>query len=254
MSRVVRRRASAARLGGLSALLALAAGCGGVGEPAPYPPTGVDGLEVPTPSPDPADFVEGVDNPLLPLAPGTRWRYEVREGGELVETIEVTVEAGTRTVAGVEATVVHDVVHDADGTLLEDTYDWFAQDTDGNVWYLGEDTTAYEDGVATDEGSWEAGVDGAMAGLVMPARPRVGDGFQQEYLEGEAEDRGRIVDTAATRTTAYGAWDDLLETEDTTPLEPGLVEHKFYARGIGLVLEENRTDDEVVELVEWQEG
>ena len=243
----VRRPARGAAIGLLVVGLA---GCA-AGAPRPVEPSGVDGLVIPTPSPDPGDFVEGVDHPLLPLAPGSVWRYESRVDGEIDETIEVTVTDDVREVAGIPATVVRDVVTDADGRVVEDTYDWFAQDTAGNVWYLGEDTTSFEGGKPSTEGSWEAGVDGAQAGLVMPATPRVGDGFQQEYDEGRAEDQGRILDLAASRTTSYGSWDDLLQTEDTTPLEPDVVEHKFYARGIGLVLEENPASDEVVELVDF---
>jgi hypothetical protein len=237
-----------------AALCALTTACGGGGQPAPYDATGVDELEIPTPSPDPADFVDTVDNPLLPLTPGSTWRYEVREGVDVVETIEVTVLEETRTVAGVTATVVSDVVTDAGGEVVEETFDWFAQDRDGNVWYLGEDTTSYEDGAASTEGSWEAGVDGAMAGLVMPAEPRVGDGFEQEHLEGVAEDRARVLDVAASWRTPFGAWDDLLETEDTTPLEPDVLERKLYARGIGLVAERDLTEDQVTQLVDFTAG
>ena len=250
-----RRRAGVLRTVAVSvAACALTSACGGVGQPAPYDATGVDELEVPTPSPDPADFVDTVDNPWLPLVPGSTWRYDVREGTEVVETVEVTVLDETRTVAGVEATVVRDVVTDADGEVVEDTSDWFAQDRDGNVWYLGEDTTSYEDGTPSTEGSWEAGVDGAEAGLVMPAEPRVGDGFQQEHLAGVAEDRARVVDVAAAQRTPFGAWDDLLETEDTTPLEPDVVERKYYARGIGLVAERDLTEGQVTELVDVTVG
>jgi hypothetical protein len=149
---------------------------------------------------------------------------------------------------------VRDVVTDADGEVVEDTHDWFAQDRDGNVWYLGEDTTSYEDGTPSTEGSWEAGVDGAEAGLVMPAEPRVGDGFQQEHLDGVAEDRARVLDVAASWRTPFGTWDDLLETEDTTPLEPDVVERKYYARGIGLVAEVDDTEGQVTELVDFTAG
>jgi hypothetical protein len=159
-----------------------------------------------------------------------------------------------REVAGVPATVVRDVVTDAEGEVVEDTRDWFAQDVEGNVWYLGEDTVSFEGGRPTSEGSWEAGVDGAQAGLVMPAVPRVGDGYQQEWAEGEAEDRARVLSLDASRATPYGGWDDLLQTEETTPLEPDVLEHKFYARGVGLVLEESPGGDEVVELVSFREG
>ena len=237
----------------LVVVLAGLAGCG-AGAPRKVGPSGVDGLVIPTPTADPADFVESVDNPLFPLRPGSVWRYESRVDGEVDETIEVTVTDEVREVAGVPATVVHDVVTGADGEVVEDTFDWYAQDTAGNVWYLGEDTTSYEKRKPSTEGSWEAGVDGAQAGLVMPAAPRLGDGFQQEFYAGQAEDQATIVDTSATRTTGYGSWDDLLQTEDTTPLEPRQVEQKFYAPGIGLVLEESVSTDEVVELVEFTAG
>lgn len=214
----------------------LLAGC--AGDPPTVDPTGVDLLEVPTPSADPDDFVAGIDNPWLPLRPGSQWVYESADG----ETITVTVTDRTREVAGVTTTVVRDVVTDADDNVVEETLDWFAQDTAGNVWYFGEDTTEYDDRGRPDRaGSWEAGVDGALAGLVMPAEPRRGDGYQQEYLEGEAEDRATVLSVGTEeqeQTVPFGSFDRLLVTEDTTPLEPGLVEHKYYARGVGLVLEE----------------
>ncbi|GAA1478434.1 hypothetical protein GCM10009623_28800 [Nocardioides aestuarii] len=234
------------------ALLAvlLLGGCGGA--PEEIGPTGVDGLEVPTPSPDPADFVDRIDNPWLPLVPGSEWVYESTGDEGERETVTVTVTDETRVVAGVTTTVVHDVVTDARGRVVEDTYDWFAQDTAGNVWYFGEDTTAYEGRRRrpTTEGSWEAGVDGAEAGLAMPATPRVGDGYRQEYDAGAAEDQARVLAVGETRTVAGTTYDDLVVTEDTTPLEPGLVEVKYYARGTGLVLEETVSGgEERVELV-----
>lgn len=232
-----RRLVRIAVIAPLAAGLMVATGCG-VGEPRSIDPAGVDGLEIPTASPDPADFVRDIDNPYLPLTPGNVWRYEVTEGGEVTETIEVRVTTETREVAGVVTTVVHDVVTDASGEVIEDTYDWYAQDAMGNVWYFGEDTTAYDDGVSSTDGSWEAGVDGARAGLVMAARPRVGDGYQQEFREGVAEDRAEVLSLDETR----GEWTGLVETLDTTPLEPGLEEHKFYAEGLGLVLEEGETE------------
>jgi len=226
-----------ARLAGLLLASLALAGCG-VGEPRSIDPAGVDGLEIPTASPDPADFVDAIDNPYLPFTPGSVWQYEVVEDGEVIETIEVRVTDDTREVAGVTTTVVHDVVKDASGAVIEDTYDWYAQDTRGNVWYFGEDTTAFEQGTQTTEGSWEAGVDGAQAGLVMAARPRVGDGYHQEFRRGVAEDRGEVLALDVTR----GEWTHLVETLDTTPLEPGVEEHKFYAEGLGLVLEEGETE------------
>ncbi|MFC5176031.1 hypothetical protein [Nocardioides taihuensis] len=229
------------------------AGCRAA-EPAKSPPSGVDELVIPTPSPDPADFVDRIDNPWLPLTPGSEWVYETTGGDP--QRITVTVTDQTREVAGVTATVVHDVVRAPDGTLLEDTYDWFAQDVDGNVWYLGEDTTEYdEQGRPDTEGSWEAGVDGAEAGLAMAARPRVGDSYEQEQLAGVAEDRAEVLSLDEQRSVPAGEYDDLLQTEETTPLEPDVVEHKYYARGVGTVLEETVAGGaERVELVSFTAG
>ena len=203
------------------------------------PPPSPVGLpsEIPTPHLDPDDFVAGIDNPYLPMVPGTRWVYEsLSPDGD--ERIVVTVTDRTKTVDGVPAVVVHDRATTPAGKLLEDTYDWYAQDTAGNVWYLGEDTTAFEDGKKSKEGSWEAGVDGAMAGVALPADPQVGDRYAQEYYEGEAEDEGEILALDATAKVPFGSYADLVKTKDTTPLEPGLVEHKYYARGVGVVQEE----------------
>jgi hypothetical protein len=230
----------------------LVAGCGSA--PQKSPPTGVDGLRIPTPSADPDDFVEGVDNPYLPLRPGSRWVYE--SAGADPETTTVTVTEDTREVQGVTTTVVHDVVRDSEGTVVEDTFDWFAQDTAGNVWYFGEDTTEYDDrGRPDDSGSWEAGVDGAQAGVVMLAEPRVGDGYQQEFNPGQAEDRAEVLSRDESVNVAFDSFTDVLQTQDTTPLEPGLVEQKYYAPGVGLILEETVLGgSERVELVDYDGG
>jgi len=193
--------------------------------------------EVPTPTPDPDDFVDTIDNPYLPYEPGTRWVYE-NTSSEGDERIVVTVTERTRMVQGVRATVVRDTVTDEEGNLVEDTYDWFAQDTAGNVWYFGEDSTSYEDGKASKEGSWEAGVDGAQAGIVMLADPRPGDSYQQEYYEGEAEDRAEVLAVDAEVTVPFGSYAEMVKTADTTPLEPDVEELKYYAQGVGFVYEE----------------
>jgi len=165
------------------------------------------------------------------MAPGSRWIYD--EGDQRVE---VTVTDETRTILGIEARVVHDVVTE-DGELVEDTYDWYAQDDDGNVWYLGEDTKEYEGGqVKTTEGSWEAGVDGAQPGVIVPAEPIVGLAYRQEHYAGHAEDRGKILALDGQAAVPFRSFEGVLVTEDTTPLEPDLVERKYYARGIGPVL------------------
>ena len=139
---------------------------------------------------DPAEFVDVIDNPYFPLSPGSRWVYE---GGsdERAQRIEVEVLAERRDIMGISAVVVHDTAY-VDGEIVEDTYDWYAQDRDGNVWYLGEATQAFDGGDVSDAGSWEYGVDGALPGIVMPANPTVGDAYRQEYYPGEAEDMGEV--------------------------------------------------------------
>jgi len=230
----------------------LASGCGSA--PQKSPPTGVDELQIPTPSPDPGDFVERIDNPYLPLTPGSRWVYESTSVDPETTTVRVTDD--TVQVQGVTTTVVQDVVRDADGKLVERTFDWFAQDRAGNVWYFGEDTTEYDDRGRPDHtGSWEAGVDGARAGLVMPAEPRVGDGYRQESAPGVAEDRAEVLSLDESANVRFDSFTDLLQTEETTPLEPDLVERKYYARGVGLVLEETVLGGaERTELVAYDGG
>jgi hypothetical protein len=187
---------------------------------------------------DPADFVATIDNPYMPWKPGMRWVYDGTDDDE-TEHIEVVVLDEHKDILGISATVVRDTVSDADGVVVEDTYDWYAQDKDGNVWYLGEDSTEYENGQPTGtKGSWEAGVDGAYAGIVMPAHPTEGHAYRQEYYKGEAEDLGEILQVGAgPETVAAGTYDDLVVTRDWNPLEPDVVEEKTYAPGVGMVLE-----------------
>jgi hypothetical protein len=122
--------------------------------------------------------------------------------------------------------------------LVEETFDWYAQDRWGNVWYFGEYATDYEDGVPVSHaGSWQAGVDGALPGIIMLANHRVGDTYRQEFYAGVAEDMGRVLSLSGSVCVPYGCFDDLLITKDWTPLEPGHIEHKYYAPGLGLILE-----------------
>jgi hypothetical protein len=208
----------------VAALFSTLAGCGGMDRAAL--PVGSEPVEL-----DPDDFTTEIDNPYWPMRPGSRWVY--REGDQRVV---VTVTNRTREVMGIEARVVHDVVTE-NGELVEDTFDWYAQDADGNIWYLGEATKEFENGeVVTTEGSWEAGVDGAQPGILLPADPEPGLEYRQEYLEGEAEDAAEVVALDARVRVPYGAFEDVLQTKDWTPLDPGLVEHKFYAKGVGPVL------------------
>jgi hypothetical protein len=181
---------------------------------------------------DPADFVDVIDNPYWPLTPGTS--YEFESAGE---QIKVVVTSERRTVMGVSTVVVSDKVF-ADGKLAEDTSDWYAQDRAGNVWYFGEATLSYEDDPAGDPaGSWEAGVDGAQPGIVMLADPLGGDVYRQEFYAGEAEDIALVRHVENGIKVPAGTYDDVLVTEEWTPLEPNVIELKYYAKGIGVVQE-----------------
>ena len=213
----------------LAGCLLVATGCG---SPSDALPQSGDQVEL-----DPAEFTTEITNPWFPLEAGTRWTYrETTEDGEVADVV-VTATSVTRKIAnGVTARVVRDT-GTVDGEVIEDTFDWYAQDEDGTVWYLGEDTAEFEDGeIATREGSFEAGVDEAQAGVIMPASPEVGMTYRQEYSEGEAEDNGEVLALGRHARVPAGEYDDLVKTADTTPLEPDVLEHKYYARGVGLVL------------------
>jgi hypothetical protein len=185
--------------------------------------------------PPAAAFVAEIDNPYLAFERGKTFRYE-GETDEGLETIVVEVTHDTKMILGVAATVVRDRVY-LDGELIEDTLDWFAQDLDGNVWYLGEDVKDYEDGVlVSTAGSFEAGVNGAEAGIAMLAHPKSGMAYAQEFAPGEAEDQARILGVRAAVEVAFGNFEGCLHTMEWTPLEPGHREHKFYAPGLGKVL------------------
>jgi hypothetical protein len=184
----------------------------------------------------PSDFVAEIDNPYWPMAPGTQWVYRETDGEGGVQRVKVTVTTRTRDISGIAATVVHDLVTDH-GELVENTFDWYAQDVCGNVWYLGENTKEYEDGeVVSTAGSWEHGVDGALAGVIVPADPQVGLTYRQEYYAGEAEDAGAILSVGEQVQVPAGHFGDVLVTKDFTPLQPRILEFKFYAPGVGPVL------------------
>ena len=184
---------------------------------------------------DPNGFVRKVDNRFFPLVPGTRFVYVGEEDGEK-ETNVTVVTTERKEILGVSAVVVFDRVFGPDGELKEKTFDWYAQDTRGNVWYLGEDTKELEDGkVVSTEGSWEAGVKGAVAGIIMPAHPTVGKHYRQEFFEGEAEDEARVVARGLDVTVPYGSFRNCLKTVEWTRLEPGIKEAKLYCPGVGFV-------------------
>jgi hypothetical protein len=203
---------------------------------------------------DAADFVDVIDNPFMPYPVGAHWRYEGQSDGE-VEVIDITVTGERRMVMGVSAFVVRDTVT-IGGQLVEDTYDWFAQDSEGNVWYLGEDVKDYENGkLVSTAGSWEAGVDGALPGIVMPAAPAVGDAYRQEFYAGEAEDMMKITAVGAALAVGAGSFDDVVTTHDWSPLDPDTVEEKSYARGVGKIREVKIAGgDGFAELVEYSIG
>jgi hypothetical protein len=209
-------------------------------------PTGSENVDL-----DPADFTTRIDNPYWPMVPGRTWKYSGEEGGDKVKIV-VTVTPETRKIEGITARVVSDVVSREDGSLIEKTFDWYGQDSDGNVWYLGEDTKEYENGkVSSTEGSWEAGVDGAEPGVIMPADPRPGLTYRQEYYKGHAEDGARVLKVGTAADVPTGTFDDCLETEDFTKLEPGNVEHKYYAKDVGPVLRTNASGGGREELVSF---
>jgi hypothetical protein len=203
----------------IGSVLVLVAGC-----------TGSSSQEQKAYSPhiDPAEFTTKVDNEYFPMQPGTTFLYA---GG--TQHSEMTVTSGTKNVMGVECIVVDHREWEGD-QLIERTHDWFAQDKEGTVWYFGEDTKEYEEGkVVSTKGSWEAGVDGAKPGIIMQADPKVGQSYYQEYYPGEAMDMARVLSFDASVTVPYGSFDEVLETREWTPLQPGFSEKKYYVRGVG---------------------
>jgi hypothetical protein len=206
--------------------------------------TGAAGTQASMPSR--ASFTARVTNPWFPLPPGTAWSYAgVKDG--LRSRDHVVVVRTTATIDGVPCAVVEDRLYLA-GKLRERTTDWYSQDARGNVWYLGEDTAELDarGHVTSREGTWQAGRDGAQAGIYMPARPRVGMHGRQEYYRGHAEDQFRVIAVFGTNSVL---------TQETTRLEPGVVDHKLYVRGVGTVLEQTeRGGDERNELVAMTRG
>jgi hypothetical protein len=185
---------------------------------------------------DPARFAGvAIDNPFWPMSPGSRWAYRETDADGTTRTVDVIVTNETRKILGIEATVVHDYASE-DGATVEDTFDWYAQDADGNLWYLGEDTKEFENGkVTSTEGSWEAGVDGAQPGIILPAHPVAGMTYRQEWLTGQAEDTAAVMHLDEHVKVKAGDYHDVLTTREFSPLEPDVVEYKFYARGVGEV-------------------
>jgi hypothetical protein len=199
---------------------------------------------------DPNSFVDEIDNRYFPLEPGTVFRL-VGETEDGIERERIMVTKKTKEILGVTTTVVKDVVR-VNGKIAEYTFDWYAQDADGNVWYFGEDTAENENGeIVSREGSWEAGVNGAHAGIIMEAEPQVTDSCRQEYYKGEAEDMYWVVATGSTKRVPAGKFEDAVRTLEWTPLEPNIVVQKFHAPGVGLIGERALSGPkEIVNLVE----
>ena len=212
-------------IAGLSLLAALT-------QPPPGLPQGGEPVTL-----DPAQFTTRIDNPYWPMRPGTRWVSRETAPDGTRQKVVVRVTHRTRLIAnGVTARVVRDTVTER-GRLVEDTRDWYAQDTAGTVWYLGERTKEYERGrLVGTEGSFEAGVDGAQAGVVVPAHPVPGMHYRQEHYAGHAEDRASVVSLDEQVTVPAGHFRNVLFTRETNPLEPRVVEYKFLAPGVGPVL------------------
>ena len=203
----------------------------------------------------PSDFTARVDNQWFPLTPGTTYVYRGSDRGQPSRDV-VTVTHRTKIVAGVPCAVIEDRLY-VSGRLAERTTDWYSQDKQGNVWYFGEATANLDESghVTSTEGSWEAGRDGARAGIFMPARPKVGQSFRQEFYKGHAEDHFRVVDLQASVRTPYVSSTRALLTKEWTPLEPGVVDHKLYVHGIGTVLEQTiKGGSELNKLVSVRRG
>lgn len=182
----------------------------------------------------PSDFSANIDNRQWPMTVGSRWVYRVVDAadGSVMRDV-ITVTARTKLIAdGIEARVVRDIVTDH-GQPVEVTQDWYAQDKHGNVWYFGEHTVEYVNGEPVDNGSWEAGVDGALPGVALPAKPKVGLTYREEYSEGVAEDQSRVLALDAQAEVPAGHYKPVLMTEDFSPIEPDVSEIKFYAKGSG---------------------
>lgn len=199
---------------------------------------------------DPADFTTPVPNPYFPLEPGTVSFLRGSEDGKRLLN-RTTVTPWRKVIQGVRTTVVNDVLYEG-GVLREKTTDWYAPDNAGNVWYFGEATAVYNNKgqVVDTEGSWQAGVDGAVAGIIMPANPGPTDAYRQELYKGHAEDQGWIVARHQVADVPYGKVDQVVRSYEWTRLEPGVVSLKLYGPGLGIIREKDVAGGtELLELI-----
>jgi len=199
----------------------------------------------------PADFGAAIDNPYFPLRPGTAFHYRgVAENGRTPQADDMVVTHRTKVIMGVTATVVRDTVS-SNGKPIERTFDWYAQDKAGNVWYMGEDTRELQHGrFVKQSDSWEAGVHGAQPGVIMPGKPQRGDAYRQEYYPHHAEDQARVLGRGGSLAVPSGSYKSTLLTEETSPrLDPGVAERKYYVAGVGDVKEQAvRGNHELIQL------
>jgi hypothetical protein len=206
---------------------------------------------------DPAEFSAKINNAQWPMTAGSRWVYRVTdmETGSVSRDV-ITATHHTKLIAdGIKARVIRDVVTHH-GNPVENTRDWYAQDFCGTVWYFGEHTIAYRHGTPHDTGSWQAGRHGNMPGVALPAQPKVGLTYREEYSKGLAEDQSRILDLKEQVQVDAGHFTHLLMTEDFSPIEPDVSELKFYAHGSGqavLALEVSGGSDRE-ELIAYHRG
>jgi hypothetical protein len=225
--------------------------CGSATSSAPPAPGGSTSTY--SPRIDPSTFTDTITNRYFPLRTGTYVYDGTKDGAPL--HIEMKVLTDRKTIMGVRTVVVHDSVF-VSNKLEEDTYDWYAQDAGGSVWYFGEDTKELDPGgkVTSTKGTWLAGVDGAQPGIVMTARPATASAYQQEYARGVAEDRIKVLRTDDAVNAPGGAYRDVVETEDTNPLEPSKLEHKWFAPGVGFVASDMvRGGAEHIQLVRFEQ-
>jgi hypothetical protein len=205
-----------------------------------------------SPSIDPANFVSTIDNRYFPLKPGTTFLYKgVHENGKTPQTDKEIVTGKTKQILGVKCIVVRDIVSEH-GKPIEKTFDWYAQDKDGNVWYMGEDTREVQHGrFVKMSDSWEGGVNGAEPGIIMPGNPQPGDEYRQEYYPGHALDQARVLGSGGPIKVTYGSYKHTLLTVETSPrIDPGVAERKYYVAGLGDIKEQTVSGNhEQIQLV-----
>jgi hypothetical protein len=218
----------------VGAVLVLATGLGGIASAMTGGATGTT-KQAYAPHINPSDFTTKIDNKYFPLKPGTTFVYQGNSGGNQQRDV-MSVTHSTKQIMGVKCVVVDDRVW-AGGKLSEKTFDYYAQDKKGNVWYFGENSKEYKNGKVSTQGSWEAGKNGAKPGIIMQSHPKVGQSYRQEYYKGSAEDMAKVLKLNGSAKVPYGSFDDTLVSKEWSPLETGVAEHKYYAAGVGDIKE-----------------